>query len=290
MSCDPRTQDWTVVKGPSVTRLRRRLAVSVCVGVAVVATVALELSAGEIAVARAAIAHTSARSAAAPSARAAGFEFHRIAYELHYFGSEKLYTLKPTPDQPFYQAGRSLYIRLSWDLRVYREYRTGLVLKPRSGDRFVTATGVFDLSIPDNPSLSCSAPYTLDHAAARLELNNNYVTIETGSKALAWTTGPPQVQNACQLDSGPVPTFKLTSFQAKYQAALSPHFMVPCSKLDNATGSWSPDKPVVFNGTSPAELGTVGLGQVKVFVQSTVVVTGVKCVHGQFGPPVDPIR
>lgn len=264
---------------------------SVCVGVVAVATVAPKLSTGGIAAARAATAHTSAPSAAAPRARAAGVEFHRIAYELHYFGSEKLYTLKPTPSQPFYQAGRSLYIRLSWDLRVYREYKTGLVLKPRNRAPFpVTATGVFDLSIPDNPSLSCSAPYTLDHAAARLELNNNYVNIETGPKALAWTTGPPQVQNACSLDSSPVPNFASASFQAKYQAAMSPHFMVPCSELDNATGSWSPHKPVVFNGTSPAALGTVGLGQMKVFVQSTVVLTGVECVKGQFGPPVDPTR
>jgi hypothetical protein len=196
-------------------------------------------------------------------------------YEVHYFGTETLATLPPTPSQPFYQAGRKLYIKLKWDLTV---------LKTRNNDatagRGFKLSGVVDLTIPDSPTHDCTATYSLDPATVRYLLDNTHVSITAGSKALVWTLGIPRATAACG-DSSVHPLFTDPKFQSEFNQAAAPNFTISCKALNKARTPGTGSRAFDFGPrASPAELSTVGLGQMEATIRSKVVIKGVKCAKG----------
>ena len=217
--------------------------------------------------------------AAAPQVRADEIRCSRVlvcvgrVYEVDYSVTETLSTLPAVPSQPFYQAGRKLYIKLKWDLKVFRSEDTNAVVQ-----RGAKVSGVVDLTIPDQQTLDCTAPYSLAAATVNDELDNTYVSIVAGPKALVWTLGIPKAGAACN-DSSVTPLFTNPTFQSQFDRKAQPRFTVPCRPLTKAGGTWS--KPFDFGPrASPAELSTVGLGQMDVTIRSKVVIKGVKCAKG----------
>jgi hypothetical protein len=129
------------------------------------------LSASNDVAAAAATPLVAARGAAVPQERALRIVcshscFIRNPYEVDYSGTETLSTLHPVPSQPFSQAGRKLYIKLKWDLRVFRSKDTNDVIK-----RSAIVSGVVDLTIPDSPTADCTAQYSLSAADAKDQLD-----------------------------------------------------------------------------------------------------------------------
>jgi hypothetical protein len=227
--------------------------------------------------------------AAAPAAAASGapasfttdgFMFCRVPaskcidYEVDYFGTEILSTRPPTSSQPFFQAGRKLYIKLKWDLQVIRNKTANAVVH-----KSATVSGVVDLTHPDDPRLDCTAQYSLSAAAATAQAENTYISVVGGPKVLVWGAHIPNAVATC-LDSSVNPAFVSPAFRALYDRAAAPHFTVPCSAVAKADGHLS--RKFDFGPRADtAELSTVGLGQMEATIRSTVVIRDVTCAHGQ---------
>lgn len=243
--------------------LRRRSAVAVCVGVAGV-------SAGLAAATLPAHAAITCSRVLVSSCSA--------AYEIDYAGSETLSTLPATSKQPFYQAGRTLHVKLKWDFKVFRDYKTSGVV-----GREAKASGFADLTIPDNTSLDCTTSLKMAAADANAELDNTYVNLMAGPKVLVWTAGlPRRVSSSCN-DSSPAPVFTAPGFQARYDKITQPRFTVSCSELSKLGGTKT--EKFDFTGKSAAELSTVGLGKVAVTIRSTVSLKRLKCATGNLLAP-----
>ena len=197
-------------------------------------------------------------------------------YVVDYSGTETLLTLSAPAGQPFSQAGRKLYIKLKWDLKLFRNKKTNAVEKES-----VKVSGVVDLTLPDNPTLDCTGQYTLTATNKSTAIENTYINIVTGPKALVQTHGIPAAGAPCN-DSGLHPFFSSQAFQTKFNQAFQPVFTVPCSAISKAGGVWS--KPFNFGPrTNPAGLSTVGLGPMEATIRSKVVISDVTCVTGVFG-------
>jgi hypothetical protein len=256
-------------------RVRRHAFVGGWVGIVGIATAVAWVSMSNAGAARAAAPLGATRRAAQPQERALHLAcsrscFVRDPYEIDYSGTETLDTLRPVPSQVFYQAGRKLYIKLKWDLKVFKTKDTGVLVQ-----HGLKVSGIVDLTIPDSPTNDCTAPYSLDAAIASDELDNTYISIIAGPKALVWTLGIPEASAACN-DSSVNPGFPNPTFRFQFEQAAGPHFSVPCERLNKAGGTWS--KAFDFGPrANPAELSTVGLGQMDVTIRSKVVVKGAKC-------------
>lgn len=197
-----------------------------------------------------------------------------VNYEVDYSGTEILSTRPAVPSQPFYQAGRKLYIKLTWDLVVIRNKTTNAVVRKN-----VTVSGFVDLTLPDNISLNCTAQYALSAAAATAQADNTYISVVAGPKVLVWGAHIPDAVARC-LDSSVNPTFVSPAFRALYDRAAGPRFTLPCRAISKADG----DVSRTFNfgpRANPAELTTVGLGQMEATIRSTVTISGVSCSRGQ---------
>lgn len=195
-------------------------------------------------------------------------------YEVDYSGTEILSTLPAAPNQPFYQAGRKLYIKLKWDVTVVRNKTTNAVVH-----KHVSVSGVVDLTIPDDTSLDCTAHYSLSAAAATTQADNTYVSVVAGSKALVWGAHIPDAVAGC-LDSSVNPAFVSPAFRAAYDRAAAPHFTVPCKAIAKGKGDVS--RTFDFGPrANAAELTTVGLGQLEATIRATVTISGASCNRGQ---------
>jgi hypothetical protein len=263
-----------LLRRPLMRRVKRPQPVFGWIAAAAIAIAVAWACAGTDAAARPAM-----RGASAP-ARTAGFMFCRVPaskcvnYEVDYSGTEVLSTRAPTPGQPFFQAGRKLYIKLKWNLEVVRNKTTNALVHKR-----VTVSGVVDLTLPDDQSLDCTAHYSLSAAAATAQADNTYASVVAGPKVLVWGAHIPDAVAAC-LDSSVSPTFVSPSFRALYDRAAAPHFTIPCKAVAKADGHVS--RPFDFGPrANSAELATVGLGQMEATIRSTVAITDVTCSHGQ---------
>jgi len=197
-------------------------------------------------------------------------------YEVHYSGVETLLTVPAVAPQPFFQAGRKLYIKLRWDVKVERNKTTNA-----PGEHSAKRSGIVDLTIPDSPTLDCTAHYTMSSADADHAITYTYMNIVAGGKTLVWTSGIPAAAAACN-DSSPHPQFASQAFQDRFDRVFQPRFTVSCSMLNKGGGKVSKD----FNfgpRKDSAGLGTVGLGQMEATIRSKVVISGVTCKNGLFG-------
>ena len=147
--------------------------------------------------------------------------------------------------------------------------------------RSAKVSGVVDLTLPDNATLDCTGQYTLSTPDATLAATDTYMNIGARTKTLVWTSGMPRARAPCN-DSSRHPLFASQAFQARCDQAFQPRVTVACSAIRNAGGTFS--KPFNFGPRmNPAELGTVGLGQMEATIRSTVVVRDVTCATGLFG-------